>query len=137
MKETTKELMEEVIVRNLEQLKGMDDISEKLSLMKETKDLISAQKEVEEAEAKVVDASERRRLEELKTKETLIIEKNKQRFSWKHFAADIGKGLIFFGLAFFANDYTQTRNLGFEEHGHFTTQTARSWKPIDFMKWVR
>lgn len=137
MKDTTKELMEAVIAQNLERINSMGDTTEKFDLMKETKDFIAVQKELEEAEAKVIDATERRRLEEMKTRATIAIEENKQRFSWTHFLADIVRtGIVFLG-SYELNRAVQNKLLKFEETGHLTSHAARSWHPIDLLRWVR
>lgn len=138
MKDTTKDLIEEVIVQKLTDIQGMDDMSEtSIELMRQTGQLITIQKEIEEAEAKAIDGEERRRIEEKKTDELTAVENRKLR--WAKISTGVTLGVsVLITLLNVGYDWSKhVVDLDFERENVIKSYAVRSAKFFDFGKFLK
>ena len=136
MQVETKEKLQEWASQNLDILIEAESLSEEeqKAAIEEAKVSLTMLKEIEEAEAKAVDAEERRRVEEMKTNAMIQIEQQKQKFSWSHFLADCGKTIGMSIVSFELYKRLQAIILEFEKTGHITSSAGRQLKLPDW-KW--
>lgn len=138
MKDSTKGLIEDVIVQKLTEIQRMD-VDELIGteLVKQTGQLITIQKEIEEAEAKVLDAEERRRIEEKKTDELTAVENRKLK--WSKIATGLTLGVsALVALLNVGYDWSKhVVDLDFERENVIKSWAVRSAKPFDFGKFIK
>lgn len=137
MKDTTKDLIEEVIVQNLTEAKNNSLDESSAELVKQTTQLITIQKEIEEAEAKVFDAEERRRIEEKKTDELTAVENRKLKWSKISTGLTLGVGML---VALLNVGYDWSKHvvdLDFERENVIKSYAVRSAKFFDFGKFLK
>ena len=138
MKVETKQKLEEWANQNLDILVSADSLTkEELDAAKdEVKTSLTMLKEIEEAEAKSADAEERRKLEEKKTAETLQIERDKTKFSWKHFAADCGKTVGVAYLSYWLYRKLQEAMFTFEKDGYVASSAGKQLRLPNPSRWM-
>lgn len=137
MKDATKDLLEDVIVQNLTEAKNNSFDEGNIELVKQTAQLITIKKEIEEAEAKVLDAEERRRIEEKKTDELTAVENRKLKWSKISTGLTLGVGVL---VALLNVGYDWSKHvvdLDFERENVIKSYAVRSAKFFDFGKFIK
>lgn len=137
MKDSTKDLIEDVIVQNLRDIQAMCVNEQSIEYVKQTGQLITIQKEIEEAEAKVLDAEERRRIEEKKTDELTAVENRKLKWSKISTGLTLGVGAL---VALLNVGYDWSKHvvdLDFERENVIKSHAVRTAKFFDFGKFLK
>ena len=138
MKDSTKDLLEEVIVQNLTDIQDTPSIGEAgIELLKQTGQLITIQKEIEEAEAKAIDAEERRRIEEKKADELAAVENRKLKWAKISTGLTLGVGVLVTLLNVGYDWSKHVVDLDFERENVIKSWAVRSAKPFDFGKHLK
>lgn len=124
----TEDLIEEFIVEEIEGTSEMEVSEERSERTQNIVKMLEAYKDLQEMKAKTVDLEEKRRIEEMKTNRTLMVEEEKLKTNWPEFLL---KGLgtaAMFASSILVDIALQERNLKFEETGHFTSTTVKQFK---------
>lgn len=137
MKDTTKDLIEEMIVQNLTDIQRIGVNETSTELVKQTEQLATIQKEAEEAEAKVLDAEERRRIEEKKTDELAAVENKKLKWSKISTGLTLAVSCLVAVLNVGYDWSKHVVDLDFERENVVKSWAVRSVKLFDFGKFLK
>lgn len=125
MKDTTLDLMEDVFVDQLVELRELDDVAKKATLMKEVTAYANAMNAIQETDLKAKDSERRAELEEKRTESTERIEREKA-FPWKKILATTGIGLLGFLLNVAVTNSFNIQGYTFEKDGYIRSTTAKT-----------
>lgn len=126
MKETTYELVEEMLVDCLKQMKGRDVGSkERASLKAEAIELAGVLHDIDHDNLEYWDKEDRRAVEREKTEANVEMEKEKGKMDPVRVALEICKIVIPVVVPLFAYDVFQKRLMTYEETGRVTSTAGR------------
>ena len=125
----TEELIENWIIDELVDTREMDLSEARSDRTQNIVKMIEAYKDLQESKAKTLDLEEKRRIEEMKTVQTLEVERAKLKTNWPELLLKGLGTLLMFCATSMVDIGIQERNLKFEETGHFTSTTVRNYRP--------